>query len=91
MDLLLDRAPVAAKNGKAGTFYAVPAGATVQEQRVRGVQKVLQLLDALPAAEPPKDLVAKTLSRVRNGSANGRRARLATPHPIIHLDNRPMA
>lgn len=79
LDLLLDRGAAAAGNGKNGAIYASPHG--VSQQRVRSVEKVLQLLEVLPAAEPPRDLVARTLERVRTG----RRAR-AVPEAVIHLD-----
>ena len=64
MDLLLDRA--AAAQGDGGTLmtttFASQAG--VSNERVASAQKVLNLLDAVPADEPSPDLVARTLARV---------------------------
>ena len=62
LDLLLDRGPTAAGRS-APVFAAADAGV---RERLPRVQKVLHLLDALPAGEPPKDLVAKTMQYIEN-------------------------
>lgn len=69
MDLLLDRSPVAA--AKAAPVYVDANGGAGQE-RVTRVQRVLQLLDAMPAAEPPKDLLARTLKFIDTAEETGR-------------------
>ena len=80
VDLLLDRAasgtgvsPAGAGNGNgnghhhAGAF--TPASGDLQA-RVPAVQNVLQLLDMLPAEEPPQDLLGRTLRRLDADMAN---------------------
>jgi hypothetical protein len=62
LDLLLDRSPTAAGRS-APVFAAADAGV---RDRLPRVQKVLHLLDALPADEPPKDLVARTMEFIEN-------------------------
>ena len=62
LDLLLDRTRAAAGDGP--RF----APATAGQERVRGVEKVLGLLHLLPGAEPPHDLVARTLRRVEQAA-----------------------
>jgi hypothetical protein len=74
LDLLLDRSPTAA-TGKSGSVYV--AAATGVRERIPHVQKVLQLLDALPAMDPPKDLVARTLEFIDNPTSQRRAARAA--------------
>jgi hypothetical protein len=80
VDLLLDRAASgqgvrapAAGNGHGfgngngnGHIHAAgfsPVSGNVQAG-LPGVQKVLQVLDMLPAEEPPQDLLARTLNRL---------------------------
>lgn len=63
LDLLLDRGPAASAQADGGALYAGPAG-QVSQERVRSAEKVLHLLDLLPDAEPPQDLVARTLRRL---------------------------
>jgi hypothetical protein len=77
LDLLLDRGPTAA--GRSAPVYAA-ADAGVRERLPR-VQKVLHLLDALPAVEPPKDLVAKTMEYIEHPMRRkvGRAARDLAP------------
>ena len=70
VDLLLDRGMAAA--GKSKPVFAVNGGS---QERVVGVQQVLQLLDAMPAAEPPADLVDRTLEFVESAAQNGRAPR----------------
>ena len=96
VDLLLDRAatgqgvrPPAAGNGDgngnghartlASAFAAVN---TDVHSRLPAVQKVLQILDMLPAEEPPRDLVARTLHRVDAATANHPSA-LRVPQPAV--------
>jgi len=60
VDLLLDRSPAA--SGKAGAVYASTHGAS--RERVRSAEKLLNLLQWMPASDPPRDLLKKTLRRV---------------------------
>lgn len=80
VDLLLDRSQVA---GMAGPAFVQ---ATPAQEHVQGVEQVLGLLRMLPDAEPPQDLVARTL-RFVDESADGAALRNAAsfaahlPHP----------
>lgn len=58
LDLLLDRTQVATGDG---AVFAAPAAG---QDRVNGARKVLGLLQLLPDAEPPRDLLTRTLSYV---------------------------
>jgi hypothetical protein len=58
IDLLLDRAASAVKAPSHN--YAAAAGA----QHLQSVGSVLKLLQILPAAEPPADLVSRTLAHI---------------------------
>ena len=60
VDLLLDRMTGAAGDGNYVT-HAQPTTAGVE-----GVQRVLSLLDRMPAEEPAADLMARTLSRIES-------------------------
>jgi len=64
LDLLLDRARLAAEDGP---LYA--AG-TASQERVQSAEKVLALLRWLPDFDPPHDLVDRTL-RLVSESADG--------------------
>lgn len=65
VDLMLDRA--AAVRGNGGMQFAAEPG--VSGEKVAAVEKLLNLLDAMPAAEPPADLLERTLERV--GASTG--------------------
>jgi hypothetical protein len=60
VDLLLDRANTA-QSGDSGAF-ATPAG-DAAVKRIGAVEAVFRLLAEMPAAEPPADLVQKTMQR----------------------------
>jgi hypothetical protein len=96
VDLLLDRAasgqgvrPPAAGNGHGlgngngnGQMHATgfsPVSGDVQAG-LPGVQKVLQVLDMLPAEEPPADLLARTLNRL-DAELAGHPSALRAPQP----------
>lgn len=68
LDLMLDRMPAA--NGKGGAVYAAAQGAS--QERVARVQEILQVLDLMPAAEPPKDLVDRTMAFIESAPRDGR-------------------
>lgn len=64
VDLILDRAAMAA--GTSGTMlFAGDPG--VSSEQVAAAERVLKLLDAMPAGEPPADLLRRTLDRVEAG------------------------
>jgi hypothetical protein len=77
VDLLLDRP---SQNPAAGGGFVKPLD--LQPERVRTIQKVLSLLDGLPAEEPPTDLVSRTLDRVDGAVKSGSRSR---PPPGLRL------
>lgn len=52
------------------------------QTRLPAVQKVLQVLDMLPAEEPPQDLVGRTLRRVDAERAN-HPSTLRAPQPVL--------
>jgi hypothetical protein len=59
IDLLLDRKA----SGQVNEVFAVPARETF-EKRLESVERVLNLLESLPAMEPPEDLTSRTLERI---------------------------
>jgi hypothetical protein len=84
VDLLLDRP---SQNPAAGGGFV--KSLDLQPERVQTIQKVLSLLDGLPAEEPPVDLVARTLDRVDVAVEAGARSR---PPPAARPeDRRPLA
>lgn len=66
LDLLLDRAATAAGKAAGTPLYA--AASDPLRERVSKVEKVLNLLDAMPAEEPPKDLLSRTLRRIEQST-----------------------
>lgn len=69
LDLMLDRMPAASGNG--GAVYAAAQGAS--QARIARVQEILQVLDLMPAADPPKDLVDRTMAFIESAPRDGRR------------------
>lgn len=70
VDLLLDRAPIAAKgNGQA--VYAGADGAI--RERVGKVETLLHMLDTWPVSEPPRDLAERTLELIEDPAARRHR------------------
>jgi hypothetical protein len=62
IDLLLDRSNTVANNNSSA--FSTPAGDSVVE-RIGAAETVMRLLAEMPAADPPADLVRKTLDRIR--------------------------
>ena len=85
VDLLLDRAVTGSNGGGNGNGHPAttftPVSGTVPEQLSR-VQSLLRVLDMLPAEEPPADLLARTMRRVEEQSAQGPSA-LRPPQPGV--------
>jgi hypothetical protein len=71
VDLLLDQAVTEAGNGLGNGH--VPTGFTqvngAVQERLAAVEKVLHVLDLLPAEEPPADLMGRTMRRLEAESA----------------------
>ena len=87
VDLLLDDAasgssavPAGADNGNGQLPSAFSPVTGEVQARLPGVQNVLQMLDMLPADEPPHDLLARTLRRVDSELGNHPSA-LRPPQP----------
>jgi len=75
VDLILDRAAAAQGNGGTGSstgqptlFGSASSHARVSNDRVAAVEKMLKLLDGMPAPEPAQDLVQRTLERLEAGN-----------------------
>jgi len=85
LDLILDRGNAAAASGP---LYA--AADEPMSKRIPKIQKVLQLLDALPVEEPPQDLVARTLKYIASAPSN-REQRQAHPITSVVADQSQMA
>ena len=72
VDLVFDRILSAADgrssngNGHGGEGVVVMTQ-PVSDQRLGAVQRILDLLQAMPAPEPPADLATRTLQRVARG------------------------
>ena len=90
VDLVFDRI-LSAVNGRAATSAGpnlVPLTQPVSDERLTAVEKVLSLLENMPAAEPPADLAARTFQHIARHSAPG----LAPAAPAHMGDpNQPMA
>ena len=82
LDLMLDRMPAASGNG--GAVYAAAQGAA--RERIARVQEILQVLDLMPAADPPKDLVDRTMAFIESAPRDGRRAQ---PSVIPSIGSQP--
>ena len=91
VDLLLDRAatgtgvnPNGAGNGNGnghhGASFSQVSGDV--QTRLPAAQKVLQMLEMLPAEEPPKDLLGRTLRRLDAVRAD-HPSTLRAPQPIL--------
>ncbi len=73
LDLLLDRTSTAAYgkadgNGGAGAVFAGQSG-SVAVERIEAAEKVLRMLDLVPAGDPSQDLVGRTLERVEQAAS----------------------
>ena len=67
VDLLLDRDRSSSGNGN-GTSVFAETDQGVFGQRLESVAVLLQLLQHLPAAEPPVDLVSRTMRRIEEAA-----------------------
>ena len=64
VDLLLDKA--AAAQGDGGMLFA--GQGDVSGEQIAAVERVLNVLNVMPAADPPSDLLRRTLARVATNS-----------------------
>lgn len=86
VDLLLDRAVSSAQGNGDGAMYAASHSGVSNEQ-VAAVERVLKLLDVMPAADPGQDLVRRTLERI--GAHTD--APMRGPSPVLIDGARPHA
>ncbi|HZL33718.1 MAG TPA: hypothetical protein VFC78_00325 [Tepidisphaeraceae bacterium] len=68
IDLLLDRSAAAAGKATGASVFAVADAAV--NARVAPIQKILHLLDAMPAEEPSRNLLARTLRHIERASGH---------------------
>jgi hypothetical protein len=61
VDLLLDRGNSLSNEKSTGSFVT-PGG--IAPKRVEAAEKILAMLQLMPAADPPADLLSKTMTRV---------------------------
>lgn len=89
IDLLLDQglSASATSGGRAG--YVAPAVDDVRA-RMRRAGEVLSLLQHMPVAEPPADLVARTM-RLIDAPENAQDGRFVPPVAPFYDVNRPLA
>jgi hypothetical protein len=81
VDLLLDRPD--------GTMKDIPPpSGPISAARVQSVEKILQLIQQMPAHEPPADLAERTLKRVDQALAALGAPQVQNP---AHRDTRPLA
>jgi len=87
VDLLLDHAQAAQQDMQTMAFGGTSmTEAGVSNEHLVAAEKVLKMLDAMPAAEPAADLLARTLARVERHAGSPVRGH----HPMIDA-GRPMA
>lgn len=87
VDLLLNQGAQAATGGKGASVYATADPSL--GRRVAQAQKLLHLLDLLPAPEPSVDLAARTMRFVQEARASN--APVRSPLPILLGSQRPSA
>jgi hypothetical protein len=85
IDLLLDQRT----DGVLNEVFAVTAQDNL-EKRLASVEKVLALLEQMPAAEPPADLVMRTMNRIDGATFEQSAATHRMAHPLLG-DPRPHA
>jgi len=69
VDMLLDRTQKASGDGNGGNGQVFVSGDGVSPERLDRVGRLLGMLDLLPQAEPPQDLMARTLRRLDEPAA----------------------
>lgn len=92
VDLLLDRAAAARGNGAGQQEVLFAAGPTAAQNggsndRIHAVEKLLNLLHAMPASDPAQDLMQRTMERIDATTE----APLRGPSPTLIDVGRPMA
>ena len=70
IDLLLERASGIGDTPAVEQLFRAPVVGNF-ERRIDAVDKILELLDQMPAEEPPADLVNRTLQRIHEADVSG--------------------
>src|SRR5947208_11490841 len=84
VDLLLERPNGVGDTPPVEQLFRAPVGSGF-ERRLDAAEAVLSLLDRMPADDPPPDLVANTLQRIRE-IEEGEKPRVVPPRPA-YLNN----
>jgi len=74
VDLLLERPTEGGDTPTVNQVFAAPVRGSF-EKRIEAVEKILNLLNELPEAEPPAYLVSRTLARIEEYELNPTGAR----------------
>ena len=96
VDMLFDRITTAGSNGNGngnggGDGYVTMTEA-VAEDRLSAVQRILSMLESMPAPEPSPDLAIRTLQRVAGPAGTAMPEAMQTPAPAPFIDpTQPMA
>jgi len=64
VDLMFNRITSTAQDGNVGGDGFVALADGVNGERLGSVEQILNLLEAMPAAEPPADLAVRTLQHI---------------------------
>jgi hypothetical protein len=81
VDLLLERASGIGDTPPVELLFKAPVIGNF-ERRIDAVDKLLELLDNMPADDPPPDLVGRTLQRISEVESEGR-AKLPAPRAAM--------
>lgn len=76
VDMLLDRG----ESSDGGAQVFTNPQPEMVTRRFQSVERLLKVLDQMPAAEPPMDLVSRTLDFIEEATTTGRRARPSAGH-----------
>jgi hypothetical protein len=85
VDLLLERPDGHGDTPIINQIFATPMRGHF-ENRLESVEKILDVLEAMPAAEPPADLVSRTLRRIEEASYEP--AGTMSPQQVLSRDTR---
>ena len=82
VDLMFNRITSTAQDGKGNggsrdSFVGVSR--TVSPSRLQSVEEILNVLEMMPAADPPADLAVRTLQHIARRTASGSMPTAATP------------
>jgi hypothetical protein len=77
VDLVLDRGSM--EPGQPASVYVQP-GTDGLERRVTNVENILKVLAQMPAADPPSDLVGRTMQRIDQAKVNSASSQ---PRPYV--------